>query len=56
MVIPFDAEELALLPAVLVAYTVNEYAVPEVRPLTVMVPEPDCATVPVMPPTLDTAV
>jgi hypothetical protein len=50
------AAEAALLPAALVAYTVNVYAVPVVKPETVIVPEPDCDTVPVAPPGLATAV
>jgi hypothetical protein len=39
-VILFEAAEEALLPAALVAYTVNVYAVFSVNPLTVIVPEP----------------
>ena len=35
------AAEEALLPAALVANTVNVYAVPVVKPETVIVPEPD---------------
>jgi hypothetical protein len=56
VVILFDDELDELFPAALVAYTVNVYAVPVVKPLTVMVPEPDCDTVPVIPPGEDTAV
>jgi hypothetical protein len=52
----FDAELFAELPIALVAYTVNVYAVPAVRPVTVIVPDPDCETVPVMPPGDDVAV
>ena len=45
-----------LLPTPLVAYTVNVYAVPVVKPFTVIVPEPACDIVPVWPPGLATAV
>jgi hypothetical protein len=51
-----EAELAALVPRALVAVTVNVYAVPSVKPVTVIVPEPACETVPVMPPGEDVAV
>jgi hypothetical protein len=50
------AELDALLPTELVAYTVNVYDVPLVKPLTVIVPEPAVDKLPVMLPGLETAV
>jgi hypothetical protein len=55
-VIEFDAAELAELPTAFVANTVNVYDVEPVKPVTVIVPEPDCDKVPVIPPGLDVAV
>jgi hypothetical protein len=46
----------ALVPIAFVAVTVNVYVVPEVRPDTLIVPEPDVLNVPVIPPGLDVAV
>jgi hypothetical protein len=40
----------------LVAFTVNVYDVPDVKPLTVIVPEPEVDNVPVIPPGDDVAV
>jgi hypothetical protein len=51
-----EAELAALCPTALVALTVNVYAVPVVKPDTVMVPEPAVARVPVRPPGEDVAV
>jgi hypothetical protein len=51
-----EAELAALVPRALVAVTVNVYAVPTVKPVTVIVPEPACETVPVIPPGEDVAV
>jgi hypothetical protein len=51
-----DAELLALFPAEFVAYTVNVYEVLPVSPETVIVPEPEVARVPVIPPGEETAV
>ena len=39
----------ALVPTLLVALTVNVYAVPAVKPVTVIVPEPAWLNVPVIP-------
>jgi hypothetical protein len=50
------AAEAAPVPIALVAVTVNVYAVLVVKPETVMVPEPACESVPVIPPGLDVAV
>jgi hypothetical protein len=44
------------VPIAFVAVTVNVYAVPVVKPETVIVPEPAVANVPVIPPGLDVAV
>jgi hypothetical protein len=44
------------LPIALVAYTLNVYVVPDVRPETEIVPEPDVAKVPVILPGVDIAV
>ena len=41
-----DAADAAELPTPFVAVTVNVYAVPGVRPVTVMVPEPEPEPVP----------
>jgi hypothetical protein len=49
-----DATEVR--PSVFVAVTVNVYEVPDVSPLTVMVPEPACSTMPVIPSGFDVAV
>ena len=49
-----DGSEVS--PAAFVAVTVNLYAVPDVSPLTMMVPEPACDSVPVVPPGIDVAV
>jgi hypothetical protein len=52
-VTPFDAEEAAPVPTLLVAVTVNVYVVPLVNPVTVIgLDEP----VPVIPPGLDVTV
>jgi hypothetical protein len=51
-----EAELAVLVPKALVAVTVNVYAVPTVKPVTVIVPEPACETVPVIPPGEDVAV
>jgi hypothetical protein len=50
------AELAALVPIGLVAVTVNVYAVPVVKPETVIVPEPAWLNVPVIPPGLEVAV
>jgi hypothetical protein len=55
-VIELLAELAALVPTELVAVTVNVYDVPDVKPLTVIVPEPDVDNVPVIPPGEDVAV
>jgi hypothetical protein len=47
---------LALSPTELVAFTTNVYVVPELKPETVMVPEPEVDNVPVMPPGDEVAV
>jgi hypothetical protein len=44
------------VPIAFVAVTVNVYATPDVRPDTVIVPEPEVARLPVIPPGLDVAV
>ncbi len=46
----------ALLPTEFVAYTVNVYEVEPLSPETVIVPEPEVESVPVMPPGEETAV
>ena len=51
-----EAALAALVPMVLVAVTVNIYPVPLVKPDTVILPLPDCVTVPVKPPGLEVAV
>jgi len=56
VVIELLAELLELLPAILVAYTVNVYAVLADNPVTVIVPDPAWLSVPVTPPGLLTAV
>jgi hypothetical protein len=55
-VIELLADEEELLPTAFVAYTVNVYVVPPVKPETVILPEPACETVPVIPLGEDTAV
>jgi hypothetical protein len=55
VVILLLAALLAEFPAPFVAYTVNVYAVPDVKPLTVIVPDPVAIIVEVIPPGLDTA-
>jgi hypothetical protein len=50
------AELAEPVPTELVAVTVNVYAVPAVKPDTVIVPLPACDNVPVNPPGLDVAV
>lgn len=50
------AELAALVPALFVAVTVNVYEVFCVRPDTVIVPEPACDSVPVIPPGEEVAV
>jgi hypothetical protein len=52
----FEAAEFALFPMLFVARTTNVYAVPVVKPVTVIVPEPACESVPVTPPGDDVAV
>jgi hypothetical protein len=44
------------VPTAFVAVTVNVYEIPEVKPDTVIVPLPDVASVPVIPPGLLVAV
>jgi hypothetical protein len=57
MVTEFEgADATEVRPSVFVAVTVNVYDVPDVSPLTVMVPEPACSTTPVIPPGFDVAV
>lgn len=51
-----DAALEELVPTELVAVTVNVYAVPVVKPDTVIVPEPAVDNVPVIPPGRDVAV
>jgi hypothetical protein len=51
-----DAALFGELPLELVAYTTNVYAVPAVNPVTVIVPDPACDTVPVILPGVEVAV
>ena len=51
-----EAALLELLPIALVAYTVNVYEVVGFKPVTLIVPEPAVASVPVIPPGDDVAV
>jgi hypothetical protein len=51
-----EAADWALLPTLLVAYTLKVYAVPAVKPVTAIVPEPACDKVPVILPGVDIAV
>jgi hypothetical protein len=55
-VIDVVADEAAELPTAFVAITVNVYAVPAVKPETVMLPLPACEIAPVIPPGLEVAV
>jgi hypothetical protein len=55
-VIELLAALAALVPTAFVAVTVNVYEVPFVKPVTLIVPEPACDIVPVIPPGLDVAV
>ncbi len=53
----FDADDAADVPWLFVAVTVNVYAVPDVKPVTVIAPLHVAeANVPVLPPGLDVAV
>jgi hypothetical protein len=52
----FEAALAGPVPITLVAVTVNVYAVPIVKPVTVIVPEPAWLNVPVSPPGDDVAV
>jgi hypothetical protein len=52
----FEAALAGPVPIALVAVTVNVYAVPTDKPLTVTVPEPAWLNVPVSPPGDDVAV
>jgi hypothetical protein len=56
VVILLLAAVAVLFPAGLVAYTVKVYAVLGVNPVTVMIPDPDWLTIPVLPPGLLTAI
>ena len=53
---PEGADDAEVRPAVLVAVTVNVYEVPDVSPVTVMVPSPACSKVPDPPAGLEVAV
>lgn len=56
VVIELDAAEADEVPSALVAVTVKVYEVFGLKPETVIVPEPDCETVPVLEPGLEVAV
>ena len=51
--VALDGDEV---PALLVAVTLNVYAVDEVSPVTVTEPFPDCSNIPVTVPGVDVAV